>query len=191
MGKSTVASMFRELGIPVFDADAAVRDFYSGDGATAIEEMFPGVLIEGRIDRERLSRHVLHDPAALKRLERVVHPVVFAARARFVEQAVSKGRRLVMVDVPLLFETGGDSAVDLIVVVSAPEHLQRERALAREGMTEAKLDAIVSQQMSDSEKRRRAHFIIDTSGGFELTRTQIGQFVRAASGMEGHENRYA
>jgi dephospho-CoA kinase len=191
MGKSTVTSMFREFGIPVFDADGAVRDFYSGDGAMAIEEMFPGVRIGGRIDRERLSRHVLHDTAALKRLERVVHPVVFAARARFVEQAVSKGRRLVMVDVPLLFETGGDTAVDLIVVVSAPEQLQRERALAREGMTETKFNAIVSQQMSDSEKRRRAHFIIDTSRSLKSTRAQIGQFIRAASGMEGYEDRYA
>src|SRR5208283_2570884 len=191
MGKSTVASMFAALGAAVFDADAAVRDFYSADGARAVEDMFPGIVVEGRIDRDRLSQLVVGDAAALARLERLVHPVVAAARARFVERAQVEGRRLAVVDVPLLFETGGESSVDLIVVVSAPEAVQKARAMARDGMNEAKLDAILSRQMTDSEKRRRAHFIIDTSGSFEWTRAQVWQFLRAAVGLEGHEKRNA
>jgi dephospho-CoA kinase len=191
MGKSTVASMFSELGAPVFDADAAVRDFYSTDGAAAVGEIFPEALIEGRIDRQRLSHLVLHDADALKRLESVVHPAVAAARTRFLRSAASKGRRIAVVDVPLLLETGGDSAVDVVVVVSAAENTQRRRALGREAMTERKFDAIVSRQMSDSEKRRRAHFVIDTDGVFEKTREQISQFLRSMAGIEGRTGRHA
>ncbi len=191
MGKSTVAAMLTALGVPVFDADEAVRDFYSGDAAKRVDEEFPGVLIEGRIDRDRLSWFVLGDAAALKRLEDLVHPAVADKRSRFVARAAAEGRRLAVLDIPLLFETEGESSVDLVVVVSAPEAMQRDRALVRDGMSEAKLDAILSRQMTDSEKRRRAHYVIDTSGSFERTRAQVGQFLRAAVGLERTEDRHA
>jgi dephospho-CoA kinase len=191
MGKTTVASMFVQCGTPVFDADAAVRDFYSGDGAKAVEDIFPGVLVEGRVDREQLSNFVLYDVDALKRLESLVHPVVAAARTRFVEYAASKGRRLIVVDVPLLLEIGGESTVDIIIVVSAAEPVQRARALARASMTEARLDSILSRQMSDVDKRRRSHFIIDTNGSHDKTRAQVSQFLRCTAGLEEYRGRHA
>jgi dephospho-CoA kinase len=191
MGKSTVAAMFAESGAPVFDADAAVRAIYSGDGARVVEREFPGVAVNGQVDRERLSRIVLNDPEALGRLESVVHPAVASMRAEFVARARGEGRRIAIVDVPLLFETGGDSAVDLTIVVSAPLSMQRTRALARDGMTEEKLEAILARQMSDLEKRRRAHFVIDTGGSFARTREQVAQFLRAAAGLEGCRARHA
>jgi dephospho-CoA kinase len=185
MGKSTVAAMFAEFGTPFFDADAAVRAFYAGDGARRIEAAFPGVLVDGQVDRDRLSRLVLNDPQALARLEGLVHPAVAAMRADFLAQAKSEGRRIALVDVPLLLETGGEAEVDCVVVVSAPTAAQRARALAREGMTEDKLQSILSRQMSDQDKRRRAHFVILTGGSFERTRAQVAQFLRAAAGLEG------
>ncbi len=191
MGKSTVAAMFAALGAPVFDADAAVRVFYAGKGKETVEAMFPGVLANGSIDRERLARLVLADPAALKRLEGLVHPAVADEEARFIERASAGGQRLAIIDVPLLFETGGESRVDLAVLVSAPEHLQRARALQRGGMSEAKLDAMLSRQMSDVEKRRRAHFVIDTAGSLEQTRMQVSQFMRAVAGLARSRDRHA
>ena len=191
MGKSTVAAMFAELGTPVFDADLAVRAFYSGDGVKVVESAFPGVAVDGRVDRERLSRIVLNDPAALGRLEALVHPAVAAMRAQFVARALVEGRRIAIVDVPLLFETGGDAGVDCVVVVSAPAAAQRSRALARDGMTEEKLDAILARQMSDAEKRRKAHVVIDTGGALAETRQQVAQFLRAAAGLEGRTTRHA
>ena len=191
MGKSTVSAMFAALGAPVFDADAAVREFYAGAGAQAIEAEFPGVSVDGRVDRERLSRLVLGDPIALKRLEGLVHPHVAGARLRFLERAAAEGRRFAIVDVPLLLETGGETSVDIVVVVSAPEAMQRSRALARAGMSEANLEAILSRQMSDGDKRRRAHFVIDSRGALEQTRAQVRQFMRAASALEGHRRHHA
>jgi dephospho-CoA kinase len=191
MGKSTVAAMFAALGAPVFDADAAVRLFYAGRGKETVEAMFPGVLVNGSIDRDRLAQLVLTDPKALNRLEGLVHPAVADAEARFIERAAAEGRRLTIVDVPLLFETGGESRVDLVVVVSAPESVQRARALQRDGMSDAKLDAMLSRQMSDVEKRRRAHFVIDTAGRLEQTRTQVSQFMRAVAGLAGNRDRRA
>lgn len=188
MGKSTVAAMFAVLGVPVFDADEAVRVYYAGKGAEAVEAMFPGVVADGVVDRGRLGRLALGDPAALVRLESLVHPAVADARARFVAQAEAEGRRLAIVDVPLLFETVADSAVDLVVVVSAPTAAQRARAMAREGMHAAKLDAIMLRQMSDSEKRRRAHFVIDTGGSLERTRAQVRQFMRAVAAVGGRRH---
>ena len=185
MGKSTVSAIFAELGVPTFDADDAVRDFYAGEGATAIEAAFPGVVVKGQVDRERLGSRVLGDPDALKRLEGLVHPAVAKMRAGFIDRAEAVGRRVVVVDVPLLFETGGEANVDLVVVVSAPAPVQRERALSRAGMTEAKLDAILARQTSDAEKRRRAHFIIDTRGQHELTRRVVAQFMRSVAAMAG------
>jgi dephospho-CoA kinase len=183
MGKSTVAAMFAELGVPTFNADDAVREFYAGGDAKSIEAAFPGVMVEGKIDRERLGARVLGDADALQRLESLVHPAVAKARARFLERAAAEGRRMAIVDVPLLIETGGHSEVDLVVVVSAPDSVQRARALARPGMTEAKLEAILSRQASDTEKRRRAHFIIDTRGAHDLTRAVVTQFMRATAAL--------
>jgi dephospho-CoA kinase len=183
MGKSTVGAMFAELGVPTFDADHAVRAFYAGDGAMAVEALFPGVTVSGQVDRQRLGSRVLGDPEALQRLEGLVHPAVARARSQFVEQAAASGRRLVIVDVPLLFETGGEARVDLVIVVSAPESTMRARVLARAGMTEAKLEAILSRQVPDAEKRRRAHAVIDTGGSLELTRAVVGQFMRSIAAM--------
>jgi dephospho-CoA kinase len=191
MGKSTVAGMFAELGVPTFDADDAVRAFYSGDGAKAVEALFPGVIVSGHVDRERLGSQVLGDAEALRRLEGLVHPAVAQARVQFVEQAAASGRRLVIVDVPLLFEAGGEARVDLAIVVSAPESIQRARVLARAGMTEAKLEAILFRQMPDAEKRRRAHFIVDTGGRLELTRAVVGQFMRSIAALSGSTTRHA
>jgi dephospho-CoA kinase len=191
MGKSTVAAMFGQFGTPVFDADAAVHAIYAGEGANRIGAIFPGVLVDGRVDRDRLSRIVLNDAPALARLEGLVHPAVAAMRAHFASRAKGEGRRIAVVDVPLLFETGGDAAVDCVLVVSAPAAAQRVRALAREGMSEEKLDAILARQMSDKEKCRRAHFVIDTGGSLERTRAQVAQFLRAAVGLEGRKARHA
>ena len=191
MGKSTVAGMFGELGVPVFDSDDAVRGFYSGDGAKAVEAAFPGVLVSGQVDRERLGARVLGDAGALRRLEGLVHPAVAQSRVQFVEREAAAGRRFVLIDVPLLFETRGEANVDLVIVVSAPESIQRERVLARAGMTEAKLEAILSRQMPDGEKRRRAHFIIDTRGSLELTSAVVGQFMRSVGAMAAGRTRDA
>jgi dephospho-CoA kinase len=191
MGKSTVAAMFAEFGVPTFDADHAVRDLYAGEGAKAIEAAFPGVMVDGQIDRERLGAQVLGDADALERLEGLVHPAVAKARVQFLERAEVEGRRMVIVDVPLLLETGGDLDVDLVVVVSAPEQVQRARALKRKGMTEAKLEAVLSRQASDAEKRRRAHFIIDTRGSHDLTRAAVAQFIRASAALTGGRRRHA
>jgi dephospho-CoA kinase len=191
MGKSTVARMFAELGVPTFDADDAVRDYYAGEGATAIEAAFPGVVVSGQVDRERLGSRVLGDKEALQRLEGLVHPAVAEARVQFLERAAAAGGRFAIVGVPLLFETGGEANVDLVIVASAPESVQRERVLSRAGMTEAKLEAILSRQMSDAEKRRRAHFIIDTRGRFELTRAVVAQFMRSAGALGGGGTRHA
>ncbi len=191
MGKSTVASMFVQFGTPVFDADAAVRDFYRSEGAAVIKDNFPDALVDGCVERDRLSQLVLRDNGALKRLESLVHPAVAKARHAFVDKAASAGRRFAVIDVPLLLETGGESAVDIIVVVSAPAPLQRERALARIGMTEEKFDSILAQQMSDLDKRRRSHFIIDTGGTHDRTRSQVRQFLRSAAGLEGSRHHHA
>jgi len=191
MGKSTVAAMFAASGAPVFDADAAVRVLYAGEGARRIEAVFPGVVADGAVDRDRLSRIVLNDPDALARLEALVHPAVDAMRRTFLEEARRAGRRIAILDVPLLFESGGEAAVDCVVVASAPQAAQRARALGRPGMSEEKLDAILSRQMSDERKRARAHFVIDTGASLESTRAQVAQFLRAAAGLEGRRTAHA
>jgi dephospho-CoA kinase len=191
MGKSTVSGMFAELGVPTFDADEAVRRFYAGEGAALVEAAFPGVVVSGQVDRERQGSRVLGDAEALKRLEGLVHPAVVQARAQFLQRAEAAGRRLVVVDVPLLFETGGEVNVDLVIVVSAPAAVQRARVLARAGMTEAKLEAILARQMPDEEKKRRAHFVIDTRGRLELTRAVVAQFVRSTAALTRGRTRHA
>ncbi len=185
MGKTTVAAMFAALGAPVFDADLAVRAFYRSPGAAAVEAAFPGVVENGEVNREKLAAATLGDADALKRLEAIVHPEVGRLRQTFLQRARVEGRRAVVVDVPLLIETGGDRSVDLVLVVSAGEATQRARALARPGMSEAKLDALLARQTPDAEKRRRAHFVIDTSLTFEQTRAQAAGVLRAIAAMPG------
>src|SRR3954471_2064534 len=165
MGKSTTARFFAEEGVPVHDADAVVHRLYEGEAAAAIEAAFPGTTAGGRVDRERLAASVLHAPAALKRLEAIVHPLVHAAEQRLLEHAEARGEKVAVLDIPLLFETGGDQRVDAVVVVSAPVELQQSRVLARLGMTKEKLEAVLRRQLPDAEKRRRADFVVDTSRG--------------------------
>ena len=169
MGKSTVAAMFRRLGVPVFDADAEVHRLQGRGGALvdAIEHAFPGTTGPEGVDRKVLGRKVLGNKAALRRLEGIIHPAVRAARAAFVHR--HRFRPLVIVDIPLLFETGGDAEVDIVAVVSAPAHIQRARVLARSGMTEERFAAILGAQLPDADKRRRADIVIPT--GNELART--------------------
>jgi dephospho-CoA kinase len=173
MGKSTTARLFAEAGVPVYDADAAVHQLYEGEAAPAIEAAFPGTTAGGKVDRAKLSARVVHDPAAIKRLEGIVHPMLGASRQKFFADAEASNAPVVVLDIPLLFETGGEKRVDAVVVVSTSPELQRERVLARGTMDEAKLDAIIAKQTPDAEKRRRADFVVDTSHGLEPVRAQI------------------
>jgi dephospho-CoA kinase len=177
MGKSTVAAMFEQLGVPVFDSDAAVHRLQGEGGrlVAAIKAMFPDTTGPKGVDRTLLGEAVLADPRALKRLEALIHPAVGEERAAFV--AAHADATLLVFDVPLLFETGGEKRVDKVVVVSAPAEIQRVRVLTRPGMTEAKLDAILARQTPDAEKRARADFIIPTGGGFEETRAAVESLV--------------
>jgi dephospho-CoA kinase len=179
MGKSTTAAMFREAGVPVYDADAAVHDLYAKGGAAVdpVGEAFPGVVKDGAIDREALRQRVLGHPEELKKLNGIVHPLVGRDRVGFFKQAEADGADMVVLDIPLLFETGGHANVDVVVVVSAPAAMQRERVLARPGMTPDRLDAILAQQMADADKRARAHFVVDTGRGLEAAREQVGEIV--------------
>jgi dephospho-CoA kinase len=175
MGKSTTAAMFAAAGAPVYDADAEVHALYARGGAAVepVGEAFPGVVVDGAVDRTRLSHQVVGDAEAMKRLEAIVHPLVGMSRAGFFDKAVAAGADIVILDIPLLFETGGEKRVDAVVVVSAPADLQRQRVLARPGMDEAKLDAILARQMADLDKRARAHFVIDTGQGLDHAREQV------------------
>lgn len=184
MGKSTVAAMFADLGVPVFDADAEVYRLQgpSGTLVAAIEAAFPGTTVDGAVDRKRLGSIVFGDAAAIARLEAIVHPAVAAARAVFLAQ---HGNALVVFDAPLLFETGGDEKVDRVVVVSAPAAVQSARVLARPGMTFETFQAILARQMPDAEKRARADFVIATDTGFEETRAQVRAVIACVTGTEG------
>ena len=173
MGKSTTAKLFAEAGVPVYDADAAVHKLYEGEAAPAIEAAFPGTTADGKVDRAKLSAQVVHDPAAMKQLEQIVHPMLGASRQKFLDDAERSGAPVVVVDVPLLFETGGEKRVDAVVVVTTSPEVQRERVLARDTMTRRKLDAILARQLPDAEKRKRADFVVDTSHGLDPVRAQI------------------
>ena len=173
MGKSTTAKLFAEAGVPVYDADAAVHQLYEGEAAPAIEAAFPGTTANGKVDRPKLSARVVHDPAAIKQLEQIVHPMLGASRQKFFADAEAAKAPVVVLDIPLLFETGGEKRVDAVVVVSTSPELQRERVLARGTMDEAKLEAIIAKQMPDAEKRKRADFVVDTSHGLQPVRAQI------------------
>lgn len=175
MGKSTVAKMFAEEGAPAFDSDAAVHELYAPGGAAVapVEAAFPGVTRDGAIDRGLLSAKVVGDAQALKQLEQIVHPLVRQAQANFLARQRAAGAPVVVLDIPLLFESTGAKGVDKIVVVSAPADVQRARVLARPGMTEAKFEDLLSRQTPDAEKRARADFVIDTGGSLEDTRAQV------------------
>ncbi|ERM02863.1 dephospho-CoA kinase [Brucella intermedia 229E] len=183
MGKTTAANMFAEAGVPIYSADDAVHRLYSGRAAPLIEAAFPGTVENGSVNREKLSAAVIGKPEALKRLEAIVHPLVREEEEAFRRNAQDAGAPLALIDIPLLFETGGDKRVDKIVVVSAPPaEVQRPRVLARPGMSEEKLDAILARQTPDAEKRARADFIIDTSGSFDNLRRQINEIIAELSG---------
>jgi dephospho-CoA kinase len=183
MGKTTTAGFFAEAGIPVHDADAAVHRLYEGKALPLIEAAFPGTTANGKVDRAKLAQRVLEDPDALQRLEALIHPLVRESETRFLAEAERQGAKIAVLDIPLLFETGGDRRVDAVVVASAPPDVQRARVLERPGMTPAKLDAILARQLADAEKRSRADFVVDTSRGFEAARAQVAEILRAVASM--------
>jgi dephospho-CoA kinase len=187
MGKSTTAKFFAEEGVPVHDADGAVHRLYDGEAVAPVEAAFPGTTKNGKVDREKLAKAVLGDPAKIKRLEGIVHPLVQQIRERFLAEAKKNGAKVAVLDIPLLFETGGDKRCDAVVVVSAPAEVQRTRAFERPGMSEQKLAAIMANQVPDAEKRARAEFIVDTSQGFEHARAQVREILQRVSNMSARK----
>jgi dephospho-CoA kinase len=188
MGKTETAKMFARLGVPVYDADAAVHRLYELGGAAVgpIAKAFPGTVVDGRVDRAELTKRVTTDKDAFKTLEAIVHPLVGVQQREFLDQAAASGAELVVLDIPLLFETGGNARVDAVVVVSAPHHVQRARVLERPGMTPDKLDHILSRQTPDAEKRAKAHFVVETEHGLDRAFEQVKNIVSAL-----HERRLA
>jgi dephospho-CoA kinase len=183
MGKSTTAKLFAEAGVPVYDADAAVHQLYEGEAAPLIEAAFPGTTAGGKVDRAKLSERVVHDPAAMRQLEKIVHPMLGASRQKFFDEAEAAGAPVAVVDVPLLFETGGEKRVDAVVVVTTSPELQRERVLARGTMDEEKFNSFLARQMADAEKRKRADFVVDTSHGLDPVRARIQDILVEAAKM--------
>jgi dephospho-CoA kinase len=183
MGKSTTAVFFAEAGVPVLNADAVVHELYAGEAVAPIEAAFPGTTAGGKVDRDKLSQHVIGDPAAMKRLETLVHPLYRKAEQRFLAEAEKSGAKIAVLDVPLLLETGGAERVDAVVVVSAPADVQRKRLLERSGMTEQKFTALLAKQMPDAEKRARADFVVDTSGSFDSARAQVRAILDKAESL--------
>lgn len=179
MGKSTTGRMFADEGALLWDADAAVHRLYACGGAAVgpLDEAFPGVVVDGAVDRTRLAEALGRDEDAFRRLERIVHPLVAQDRAEDLAAARAEGVRLAVLDIPLLFETGGDAFVDAVVVVTADPEVQATRVLARPGMTRERLDAILARQTPDAEKRRRADFLVDTGRGLEAARDQVREIV--------------
>ncbi|MGD0634489.1 MAG: dephospho-CoA kinase [Beijerinckiaceae bacterium] len=173
MGKSVTADLFREEGIPVFDSDACVHQLYSGRAAPLVEARFPGTVRDGVVDRAILGSRVFGDPGAMRDLEAIVHPLVRAEREAFLAQARAAGAKVAVLDIPLLFETGAESEADLVVLVSAPESVQKARVLARPGMTPERFTAILAKQMPDAQKRRRANAVIETGEGLDSARRQV------------------
>ena len=178
MGKSTAARFFAEEGVPVHDSDATVHALYEGEATPLIEAAFPGSTGGGKVDRNKLAAMVLNDKAALARLEAIVHPMVTASREKFLAKAQGRGEKIVVFDVPLLFETKAERGCDAVVVVSAAPEIQRKRAFERPGMTDDKLAAILAKQTPDAEKRSRADFVVDSSQSFDHTRAQIRDILR-------------
>ena len=183
MGKSTTAKFFAEEGIPLHDADAVVHQLYEGEATPLIEAAFPGTTNRGKVDRDKLAKKVLGSSPAIKRLEIIIHPLVGRAEARFLEEAARKGAAVVVLDIPLLFETGADQRCDAVVVVSAPPDVQQARVFERPGMTEEKFEAILFKQMPDAEKLARADFVVDTSKGFDAARAQVREILARVATM--------
>ena len=184
MGKSTTAALFIEEGVPVFDSDAAVHRLYRGPAASLVEARFPGTVHDGVVDRVALARRVLGDPSAMKDLEAIVHPLVRDERTGFLAKERSAGQPVVVLDIPLLFETGADAFVDKVVLVSAPEAVQKARVLARPGMTPERFAVILAKQMPDAEKRRRAEIIVETGDGIESARQQVRALLATLTAQE-------
>jgi dephospho-CoA kinase len=182
-GQIANREFFREEGLPVYDSDASVHALYAGEAAPLIERAFPGTTSDGQVDRVKLAARVVGDAAALARLESIVHPLVAKARDTFIAEAQARGAPIILLDVPLLFETGGERHCDAVVVVSAPLDIQRRRAFERPGMTEEKFVALVGKQIPDAEKRRRADFIVDSSQSFDHARAQVRDILRAIAKM--------
>jgi dephospho-CoA kinase len=182
MGKTTTAKLFADEGVPVHDADATVHRLYEGEASGLIEAAFPGSTRGGRVDRVALGKQVVGDAPALRRLEAIVHPLVRNAEMKFLKDAERAGAKVAVLDIPLLFETGGEARVDATVVVSAPEPMQRSRALER-GLSLEQLEALLTRQMPDAEKRRRADFVVDSGQGIEHARTQVRQILAAVARM--------
>jgi len=185
MGKSVTASFFREAGVPVHDSDAVVHRLYDGEAAGPVEAAFPGVTRDGKVDREKLSQRLIGKPEAIRQLESIVHPLVRAVSDRFMQDQAARNARVIVLDIPLLFETGGENKVDAVVVVSAPPDVQRARVLSRPGMTAERLDALLARQMSDADKRSRAHFTVDSSRSFDSARAQVHGILRAIAALPG------
>jgi len=188
MGKSTTAKFFAEEGVPVHDADASVHKLYEGEAVPLIEAAFPGTTANGKVDREKLAKQVLGNAAAIKRLEAIVHPLVAEVRERFLREAEQAGAEVAVLDIPLLYETGGDARCDAVVVVSAPADVQRARAFERPGMTEQKFAAILGKQMPDAEKRARADFVVDTSQGYEAAHQQVREILARIAKMANRKS---
>jgi dephospho-CoA kinase len=184
MGKSTAARFFAEAGVPVHDSDAVVHALYEGEAVALIERAFPGSTSDGKVDRSKLAVLVLNDKAALARLEAIVHPLVGKARDQFLAEQAAHGVPVVVIDIPLLFEAKLESCCDAVVVVSTSVEQQRRRVLERPGMTEEKFEAILAKQMPDAEKRRRADFIVDSSGDFDHARAQVRDILRTVAKMQ-------
>jgi dephospho-CoA kinase len=183
MGKSTVAAFFAERGVAIFDADRAVHDLYRGEAAPLVEDAFPGTVVDGVVDRVLLSGRVLRDRPAMTRLETIIHPLVQKREEAFCAATVAAGRRIALLDIPLLFEVGAESRVDAVIVVSAPAELQLQRLLARPGMDKDRAMAMIARQVPDQDKRRRAHFIIDTGVSLAATKQAVGDLLRAAAAL--------
>ena len=183
MGKSTAAKFFAEAGVPVHDSDAVVHALYEGEAVAAIEAAFPGTTSGGKVDRGKLAAKVIDDKAELARLEAIVHPLVAKARDKFLADAQASGAPVVVLDIPLLFEIGGNDRCDAVVVVSAPAEVQRARALARPGMSEEKFASLLAKQMPDAEKRARADFIVDSSQDLDHARAQVHDILKAIAKM--------
>jgi dephospho-CoA kinase len=185
MGKTTTADIFRGLGHPVHDADAEVHALYAGEAAPLVEEAFPGTTRDGVVDRAALGKAVVGNAEAMARLEAIVHPLVRARRDAFVAAARAARAPVAVLDIPLLLETGGEAHCDAVLVVSAPPEVQRERVTARPGVTQERFEALCDRQMPDAEKRRRAHFIVDTGRGMAAAERQVRDILRALAGREG------
>ena len=178
MGKTTTAALFADEGVPVNDADQVVHDLYRSDAVEPIRAMFPDAIVDGIVDRKKLSENLAKNPAKFVDLEAVVHPLVRAREKAFLDEQRALGKKVVVLDIPLLFETGGDRRVDKIVVVSCEPDVQRQRVLSRPGMTPEKFELILSRQTPDAEKRARADYVIDTGHGIDMARSQVKTLLK-------------